>query len=385
MTSFSYSEETNNKEILIKQIAEVVKKKEIFDNNNCNIPEEEQILREYESDHKKIVESLGLAKHLITVNSALLSNDGFFDNAIAKSLNLGSLEESLSVESVSKSKIIRNYEYPDIIFSYNGLKIKARYRNRKEKNNDPGLISLEVIYPDTSQVYLDFTHFRQAHLRVYKKVNSSSGKKDNEALTLQLLFNPFHIGTLEFLSVLYNNVPRYEYVLTYGFRCFDANYERITPTQKSSARLTPNYLLWYDGSIGEYPIKFMLKREFNKESKTFSITDIVYGYKSQKKWIQLQNIKQSEKSIIADENEENNPLHTIATWELTFEMDSLLNGIWSRGQGHSLPIKLIPSTKELPKFLFQAEIEKTLTPRKYVSYSSVTALNIYYENKIIIK
>ncbi len=378
----------SNKELLAKQINELKVNRDFIAKSNCNQAEEQRIVKQYESDFNKLIESLALAQHLISVSNAVAADNTIFNHAIAK---------HEGVEKLSTKEVIGKSRYPQLNFSYNNTKIEVRYRNNFKGN--PGLISLKVDYPDNIQIYLDFTTFYQAMFHVYKKENYANGEP-HLIKKIHLMFDPFEIGKINYLFVYYNEVERYrlrldkyeekekvsdyQYKIHNKFRyetyCYDGNDQWITATQTGNdIEIKPStYLLWYKGFIGKYPIKMMLKRGFNKETNDTRILDMAYGYDSKKKWIFPQNLWEPQDGIYCYEKGEDSP-----EWEVNFEYNQVLKGDWDNQNGTTLPITLTPIAKEFPKFIFKAGIEEELTSTGEVQSKIVRGISIYKNDKKI--
>ena len=357
----------SNKELLVKQIVELKNNADFIAKSNCNQANEQGIIKQYQSDFNKLIESLELAQHLLSVSNTVTADNNIFNNTIAK---------HEGVEKLSTKEVIGKSRYPQLNFTYNDTEIEVRYRNKDK--GDANLISLEVNYPDNIQVYLDFTTFRQAMFRVYKKEKYSNGKP-HLIKKLHLMFDPFEIGKINYLFVYHNEIERYrlkldkyeekekisdyQYKIHYKYRyetyCYDANDKWITATKKGNDNtIKPStYLLWYKGFIGKYPIKMMLKRGFNKETNDDRISEIAYAYDSQKKWIAPENFWEPQDGIYCYEKGEDSP-----EWAVNFEYNQVLKGDWDDQNGNILPITLTPLAKEFPTFTFKAQLENELTP-----------------------
>ncbi len=377
---------TSNKELLEKQITELKNNRDFIAKSNCNQDEEQGIIKQYQSDFNKLIESLELAQYLISVSNAVKADNTIFNHAIAK---------HEGVEKLSKKEVIGKSKYPQLNFTHNITEIEVRYRNNFK--GDAGLISLEVNYPDNIQVYLNFTTFYQAQFIVYKRGNYSNGEP-HLIKKLHLMFDPFVIGKINYLFVYHNEIERYrlrldkyeekEKISDYKYKihnksryetyCYDVDDKWITASKKGNdIEIKPStYLLWYKGFIGKYPIKMMLKRGFNKETDDERILDMAYGYDSKKKWMYPQNLWEPQDGIYGHEKNDDSP-----EWSVNFEHNQVLKGDWDNQNGTILPIMLTPMAKEFPQFSFKAQIEEELTPTGELQNKIVRGITIYKNDK----
>ncbi len=184
---------------------------------------------------------------------------------------------------------------------------------------------------------------------------------DNTMRKIQIIF-------ILFFAISCSTAPKTdlaENLESYKVTTYDV--EVIKPT---------THLLWYKGFIDGYPIKMMLKIGFDKETNDNQILDMAYAYSNQKKWIYSQEPwKPQDETHDYEKNEESLKLN------VDFKYNQVLKGDLNNQKGEILPITLTPMAKELPAFIFNAQIKKTVTSG--VLYRSVSALSIYDAKKNI--
>ena len=139
------------------------------------------------------------------------------------------------------------------IFTLKDKKVKVRYRKRKTFIH---LLSLEVIYPNKTRVYIDLTSLPQSDFRVYNTTEYGSEFKNiqvffapNETAKINLIKIPkYELYPESYIEWLKDNPNRGITKYKYAIRCYDENANQITPTQTGNdIEIKPTtYLLWYN-------------------------------------------------------------------------------------------------------------------------------------------
>ncbi len=264
-------------------------------------------------------------------------------------------------------------------FTLGEIKIKVGYHVRNEKLV---LYDLQTVYENDLGTY--FTRDSPFTCKVFTKKEDEIIPYANKRLTIR--FDYYDATELNDVMVIYQGRDRYNWYVNQegkeSIRCFDENGDEVMPTKSGNdIEIKPTtYLLWYKGFIGKHPIKLMLKRGFDTATNDDRISEMAYGYDSQKKWIYLQDIYEPQDGINGSEKD---GLKEVAEWNVDFEYNQVLKGDWDNLRGEILPITLTPMAKEFPKFTFKAQLKEELAPSGTVNNQLVQELKIYDGEKII--
>ena len=135
-----------------------------------------------------------------------------------------------------------------------------------------------------------------------------------------------------------------------------------------------SYYLWYDGTIGEQPIKAKL-------SLKNGLFKISYAYNHNIKWIRLTEVKQENKIISGKTTLE---IDNYTDGFVVLQLDNLWNitGQWTSKTGKKLPITLNVALNELPLAIKGTTKRNELLPLLLEPDKVADSIQVYYSEKL---
>ncbi len=393
VNGFTQGEYLSEADVLERQIDELRAQRNFIEESN--FPQRQDVIDRYHHDLDRLIRLLDIATLIYETPSTVEADriieeqEGYY---IYQSYNLRTNIKRFGKRTSFAGIVSDNSSIPvgtELVteeFVFNDMNMEVLYRTGTDRNR---LLTLFVEYKDSMEIFIDISSLPISSMKI-EKIDEYGFKNER----LFVVGDNNEVGKLAWINVageyeLYperylvdiegvSNQKKLKY--RYAVRCVGDGGEYLTPSRVvEDYNILPEYYhTWYEGEIGTYPIKGMIKAKLLEGN--YYPQELAYGYETSKELIYLQEMFEPQDGIHGYEKEGS---REIAEWSMDFELGKKLTGTWLGSQ--DLPITLTPALIDFPDFTFKAKLTEELSTAGEVTDRLVQQISVYSHGLLVQK